>query len=480
MAYLLRRKAMLSKEDNELITNTNPGTPMGELFRLFWLPVALAEELGGADCVPVRVRVIGEDLVAFRDTNGRVGLVDAYCPHRGAPLFFGRNEECGLRCVYHGWKFDVHGQCVDLPNAPEGETFKTKIKLTSYPCVEAGDLLWAYMGPPDKQPPFPEFEWTKLPKSHRYVSKFRLECNYLQAMEGDYDPSHARFLHSTLTEDTNWAFSNTNPNRALQQMSAYNGDAHAVDPFPHAVGPRRRVIGPLPGRLEDTPAAVLSLTASQLPDGRVAASAGASWMMPIFCTAGISAGPETYSSNMRIPIDNTSLMFYRLRWSYNPIPEKELEEYKHGGFIYPELVPGTWTPKANVHNDYNVDRVVQKYFSYTGIKTFPLQDIAMMENQWGPIADRTKEHLTSSDYVIIHVRRRLLSAAKALAQGMEPEAPWHPAEYRYHRESVVLAQGTPEEAIELAKAQARATRVTPEPERVAPEISVVPLDQLVS
>ena len=163
-----------------------------------------------------------------------------------------------------------------------------------------------------------------------------------------------------------------------------------------------------------------------------------------------------------------------------PIPEKELEEYKHGGFIYPELIPGTWTPKANVHNDYNVDRVVQKYFSYTGIKTFPLQDIAMMENQWGPIADRTREHLTSSDYVIIHVRRRLLSAAKALAQGMEPEAPCHPAEYRYHRESVVLAQGTPEEAIELAKAQARATRVTPEPERVAPEISVVPLDQLVS
>jgi phenylpropionate dioxygenase-like ring-hydroxylating dioxygenase large terminal subunit len=112
---------MLSKEDNELITNTNPGTPMGELFRRFWLPVALAEELGGPDCVPVRVRVMGEDMVAFRDTHGRVGLLDAYCPHRGAPLFFGRNEECGLRCVYHGWKFDVHGQCVDLPNAPEDQ-----------------------------------------------------------------------------------------------------------------------------------------------------------------------------------------------------------------------------------------------------------------------------------------------------------------------------------------------------------------------
>jgi len=218
----------------------------------------------------------------------------------------------------------------------------------------------------------------------------------------------------------------------------------------------------------------------QAPSASPPAPTIAAWMMPIFCTAGISAGPETYSSDMRLPIDNTSLMFYRLRWSYNPIPDKELEEYKHAGFIYPELIPGTWTPKANVHNDYNIDRVVQKYFAYTGIKTFPLQDIAMMENQWGPLADRTKEHLTSSDYMIIHVRRRLLSAAKALAQGMEPEAPWHPEEYRYHRESVVLAHGTLEEATERAKAQASTTRVTPEPERVAPEISVMPLDQLVS
>src|SRR5438067_11741806 len=189
---------MLTRDDNELITNTNPGTPMGELFRRFWLPVALSEELPGPDCVPQRVRVLGEDLLAIRDTSGRPGLFDAYCPHRGAPLFFGRNEEDGLRCVYHGWKFDVDGRCVDLPNAPEGPTFKDKIKIKCYPCVEAGDLIWAYMGPAEKEPPFPEFEWTKLPKSHRYVTKFVEQCNYLQAMEGDYDPSHARFLHSTL------------------------------------------------------------------------------------------------------------------------------------------------------------------------------------------------------------------------------------------------------------------------------------------
>ena len=189
---------MLTRDENELVTNTNPGTPMGELFRRFWLPVLLSSELPGPDCDPMRVRVLGEDLIAFRDTDGRPGLVDAYCPHRGAPMFFGRNEESGLRCVYHGWKFDVEGTCVDLPNAPEGETFKNKVTITAYPTVDKGDLIWAYMGPKDKQPPLPGFDWLDMPASHRYVSKFRLECNYLQAMEGDYDPSHGMFLHTTL------------------------------------------------------------------------------------------------------------------------------------------------------------------------------------------------------------------------------------------------------------------------------------------
>src|SRR5229473_3516879 len=135
---------------------------MGELFRRFWLPVALAEELTECDGPPVYVKVLGEDLVAFRDTDGRIGLLDAYCPHRGAPLFFGRNEDCGLRCIYHGWMFDADGNCVDLPNAPEGDSFRRKIKATSYPCVEKGDLIWAYLGPPEKQPPFPQFEWLNL------------------------------------------------------------------------------------------------------------------------------------------------------------------------------------------------------------------------------------------------------------------------------------------------------------------------------
>ncbi len=173
--------------------------------------------------------------------------------------------------------------------------------------------------------------------------------------------------------------------------------------------------------------------------------------MPIFCTAG-NALPGHLSSNMRVPIDNESMMFYRLRWSWTPITDDEVHEYKHGGWTHPEMIPGTWKTADNVFNDYNIDRVAQRNFSYTGIKTFPLQDIAMMENQWGPIADRTQEHLSSSDYAIIKVRQRLLKAAKALQSGTEPDEPWHPEVYSMHRETAVA--GSKEEAIRLARAKA--------------------------
>ena len=453
---------MLSQEDNELITDTNRGTPMGELFRRFWLPVALSEELPGPDSVPLRVQVMNEQLIAFRDTTGRVGLVDAFCPHRGAPLFFGRNEESGLRCVYHGWKFDADGVCTDVPNAPEGDSYREKVHIKGYPCVEAGDLIWAYMGPAEKKPPFPEFEWCKLPRSHRYVTKFRLECNYLQAMEGDYDVSHVPFLHSS--------FLPPQPRNPQGGPGVYRtpavrtfGNSNPDEPYPRVVGDRRARRRPGGNQeLEDFESAVLSVGANQQQDGRVAASVGVTWWMPVFCTAG-NALPGHLSSNMRVPIDNKSLTFYRLRWSWEPISDVDRDEYRHGEWTHPALIPGTWTPRDNVHNDYNIDRVAQRYYSYSGIKTFPLQDIAMMENQWGPIADRTQEHLTSSDSVIIHVRRRLLDAAKDLQAGIEPSGPQHPEVFRMHRETAMAA--TREEAVALAKEKALKPLL---PERLPP------------
>jgi hypothetical protein len=189
--------------------------------------------------------------------------------------------------------------------------------------------------------------------------------------------------------------------------------------------------------------------------------------MPIFCTAGI-AFPGHFSSNMRIPLDNESLMFYRLRWSFEPISQEHLAEYKNGGFSHPELVPGTWMPKANLQNDYMIDRVAQKTFSYTGIKTFPLQDIALIEAQWGPIAERQYEHLVSSDYMIIHVRQRLLKAAKELMAGKDPEGPFHPEVFRIHRENAIA--NTAEEAVETARAKALAAQLPERLPAIAPEV----------
>jgi phenylpropionate dioxygenase-like ring-hydroxylating dioxygenase large terminal subunit len=410
---------------------------MGDLFRRFWLPVALSDELPAPDAPPVRIRVMAEDLVAFRDSDGRVGLVDAYCAHRGAPLFFGRNEECGLRCLYHGWKYDVEGHCLDAPNAPEGAILRSKIRLKSYACVDAGGLVWAYMGAPAFRPPFPEFEWLKLPPAHRYISKFRLACNYLQAMEGDYDPSHGAFLHMRLAERSDGRNQDASSN-------LNNGAAGSWMARPETWG-----------RLEDSDSGVLCVTETDAPDGGVLATVGALWMMPVFCTHAI-AGTLLHAGSFRVPIDNTSAMFYRLRWSYDPLPESEIEAYRSGGAYYPALVPGTWQPRDNIGNDYNVDRFAQKYETFSGIRSFPMQDAAMVEDQRGPIADRTQEHLTSADVHVIHIRQRLLKAAKALAGGVEPSEPRHPEAYSYHYEEATGHDG--DEAVALARAKATSSR----------------------
>src|SRR3712207_63193 len=168
---------------------------MGEVFRRFWLPIALASELPTPDCAPVRLRILSEDLIAFRDSEGRVGLLDRYCPHRGASLFFGRNEENGLRCVYHGWKFDVNGACVDMPSEPAASNFKDRVRIPAYPTYEAGGVVWAYMGSPEHKPPLPLFPWTQAPPERRALSKVWQESNWLQALEGGIDTVHVNFLH---------------------------------------------------------------------------------------------------------------------------------------------------------------------------------------------------------------------------------------------------------------------------------------------
>jgi phthalate 4,5-dioxygenase len=192
---------MLKAEENELVTRVGPGTPMGNTMRRYWMPALLSSELPQPDSDPVRVRLLGEDLIAFRDTNGIVGLIQNNCPHRGASLFFGRNEESGLRCVYHGWKFATDGTCVDMPNEPAESDFRTKVKAVAYPTVEKAGLVWAFMGPIEKQPPVPDLEWMRAPEGYMWISKTYQATNYLQAMEGGLDTSHSSFLHRDLTAE---------------------------------------------------------------------------------------------------------------------------------------------------------------------------------------------------------------------------------------------------------------------------------------
>ena len=192
---------MLTREDNELMTRVGPGTPMGDMIRQYWTPVMRSSDLPERDSSPERIRLLGEDLVILRDTSGRVGLMAENCSHRGCSLFYGRNEEDGIRCIYHGWKYDVTGQCVDMPNEPAASNFKTKVRQRAYPCIEAGGMVWTYMGPRETPPPLPDLEWMSVPESHRRLTPFQRECNWVQALEGDIDTSHLYFLHGRLNPD---------------------------------------------------------------------------------------------------------------------------------------------------------------------------------------------------------------------------------------------------------------------------------------
>jgi phthalate 4,5-dioxygenase oxygenase subunit len=196
---------MLTREQNETLTRTGPGTPMGALFRRFWLPALLSREVADRDGPPVRVTLLGEDLIAFRDSTGRVALTEARCPHRGANLFFGRNEECGIRCAYHGWKFDADGNCLDIPTMPHDndayEHLRARVKIAAYPTREWGDYVWAYLGPPDAIPDLPEMEFATVPPAHRFVTKKLQECNWAQAAEGGIDTAHFSFLHAPVGRD---------------------------------------------------------------------------------------------------------------------------------------------------------------------------------------------------------------------------------------------------------------------------------------
>ena len=390
---------MISEEMNVFLTRTGPGTPMGELFRRYWIPALHDWELPEPDCPPVRVKLLGEKLIAFRDTDGRLGLIDEFCAHRGVSLWFGRNEECWLRCPYHGWKYDVTGQCVDLPSEAEESGMRSRIKLKSYPCTELGGVIWAYMGPPAEKPPLPGFEWVGLPPSHRVTTKRWQESNYLQALEGGIDSSHVSFLH--------------------------RGDM-ATDPFHKNTGGGRMV------KATKTTFEILDSPGGMIIGARRDAEPGKHyWRITQFTMPWYTLIPP-YANNALnghawVPMDDENCMAWSMTFHTTaPILEKHVELIKDGNGVHALLIPGTFRPVANRTNDYLIDRAKQKSGRhYNGVKGLAMQDASVQESI-GPIADRTVENLVSTDNAIILARQRLIKAAKDVqsggrAPGLEPQ-----------------------------------------------------------
>ncbi len=368
---------MLSREENEKLTRVGPGTPMGNLMRRYWVPVLYSKELPEPDCAPVRVKILCERLVAFRDSEGRVGLLDERCPHRTASLFFGRNEECGLRCVYHGWKFDVEGNCVDMPSEPPGSSFVHKIRTTAYPCIERGELVWAYMGPPALKPEFPDLEWTMVPNSHRFLSRHVQECNWLQAVEGGFDSSHLSFLHQGTVP----------PLKVPRQYEAIPTDFGFI------------------------------AASAREPEGGKEGWSVEVFLMPFHKL--ISYVP--LSGHVWAPIDDETTMNWSMDYSLErPLNDADLDRSRKHLYIHTQNIPGTDRCVQNKDNDYLIDRALQKSGkSYTGIKGVGMQDCSIQESM-GPIADRTIEHLGASDALLIKVRRILLQTLKDIENGGTP------------------------------------------------------------
>lgn len=398
---------------------------MGQMMREYWIPALLSSELPGPDCDPVRVMLLGEKLIAFRDTAGRVGLIQNHCPHRGASLFYGRNEDHGIRCVYHGWKFDVEGRCVDMPNEPPESDFKHKLRARAYPCVERGGIVWTYMGPRKTPPPLPDLVANMRPEGQYAVRANMLDCNWLQAVEGEIDTSHAGFLH--------WG--SVNPEDATPDTFLYWSVKDRA--------PRYQVV--------DTEFGVMYGAYRPARPGQVYWRI-AQFLFPFFTQPPEGVLGQTWVTNAWVPMDDEHTMtFMMIPNPVSPTGGRRLpiqgssDKYPP---VWPELLPNTtdWYGRfrlaTNLANDHGLDRELQRSGrNYAGIPSLRSQDQAMVESM-GPIYDRSQEHLAVSDVMVIRVRRRLLQAVRAYQErGTVPPGVDRPESYRVRSGGVLLPEG---------------------------------------
>ncbi len=405
---------MLNERDNEYLCQIGPGTPMGNVMRQYWIPAIRSDELPSPDCPPLRVMLLGEPLIGFRTTSGKVGLMQNSCPHRGASMFFGRNEEDGLRCVYHGWKFDTTGACVDMPSEPAESNFRTKVKARAYPTHERNGIIWAYMGPREVPPPLPDIEANLLAEGPHQISVLHRPCNWMQGWEGEMDTVHAAFLHG----------------------GQNNAEDYDKGSFPYYMYKER--------------AAKFSTIDTEygLANGAFRPAEGDSYywrltqiLFPFYNMIPTGKIGEGVRIGIYVPMDDDNT----LHWEIQVLPGAASNQPFFLRDTHP-IPNGTgWHERFRVEetlaNDYLIDRELQARNrgpgGYTGIVNGRLQDCAVTETM-GPIYDRSHEHLGTTDQFIIRARRRMIRLARDLEAGITPPGVDEPWVYRQRSGEMVL------------------------------------------
>ena len=382
---------MLSPEDNQLLCRVERDAPMGGVMRRHWLPVCMSEEVADPDGKPVRSRLLGEDLVVFRDSQNRLGVLGEYCLHRRASLAFGRNEECGLRCLYHGWKFDVEGNVLDMPSEAPGAAQRLGRKTRAYPAREGGGFVWAWMGPMEELRELEPPAWAPLPGIRYAIVKMHAACNWAQVLEGSIDSAHSSSLHSSnmpaaqdvygsTAIDGTWLRPSSDKAPRLQFEATDYGFRYAAIRKP-----------------------IRNVEADQYVRTTL-------FLAPF--TVLIPPNNQYNLAQMLVPIDDVNTMFYWIAW--HPDPAKGISQEAWRAFCGAEVgvdLDRDYRKKRNLANDYLQDREAMKRGDWTGIVGIPAQDMAMWESM-GPITDRSQDQFGSSDLAVAQFRRMMVAAAK--------------------------------------------------------------------
>ena len=389
---------MISAEQNERLTRVGPGTPGGKVLRHYWQPIALVDELEGKR--PVRpVRALGQDFVLFRDEAGRIGLLDRDCPHRNADLAFGRLEDGGLRCPFHGWLFDVTGKCLETPAEPEGSTLCTRIKQRSYPVEIRSGIVFAYLGE-GAAPPFPAFDCFAAPDTHTFAFKGLIECNWLQALEVGIDPAHASFLHRFFDDgDEKESYG--------KQFRATSDGSDLPMTYVLREFPRPRI------EVDNTPYGLRVTALRSINDATTHVRVTNLFFPQAFV---IPMSAEMTITQWHMPVDDTRCYWIAIFTSFaGPVDRARMRAQRLENYALPDYLP-----KKGRQNDYGFDPDEQASKTYTGMgEDINVHDQWAVESQ-GPIQDRTRETLASSDKAIAANRRLLMRAMAAVEEGKRP------------------------------------------------------------